>query len=111
VGRGVLKNMLQVLSVRKITSQEVGSCWIAETSGHLRVRGVLAVSPHAGCGGRRTSVTLFLQRSWRCVNNSSILGLLAAAQGLIVVIVVFFKCGKELIQGAAFVLGYRWGAC
>jgi len=53
---------------------------------------------------------VFLQRSWRCVNNGSILGLLAAAQGLIVVIAVFLKCGKELIQGAAFVLGYRWGA-
>jgi len=51
---------------------------------------------------------VFLQRSWRCVNNGSILGLLAAAQGLVA---VFLKCGKELIQGAAFVLGYRWGAC
>ncbi len=48
VGRGVLENMLQVLSVREKTSQEVGSCWIAETSGHLRVRGVLAVFSTCG---------------------------------------------------------------
>jgi hypothetical protein len=42
---------------------------------------------------------VFLQRSWRWLTNSSILGLLAAAQGLIVVIAVFLKCRKELVRG------------